>query len=63
MRQNGKDSNFAGAHPPASSWENFNGMKLPLGDASKDGRGGCNEYVVYNTNQARIRYVLRMKMN
>jgi len=36
------------------------GVPKPTGSGSYMGH---NEYIVYNMNQARIRYVLRMNMN
>ena len=49
-----------GSSPPLSSYEKYKGMGVPM---AKRSPGGHDEYVVYSTTQARIRYVLRMNMN
>ena len=52
--------------PPKSSYVNHKGMIVPKGKpvtSGKSGWGSHNEYIVYNINQARIRYILRMNMN
>lgn len=41
-------------------------MIVPKGKPTQTGSGsymGHNEYIVYNMNQARIRYVIEMNMN
>ena len=48
--------------PPKESYINHKGMTVPYGKPKVNG-GDFNEYIVYNVNQARIRYILRMKMN
>jgi hypothetical protein len=44
----------------------MNGFIVPNGKPVPTGSGsymGHNEFIVYNINQARIRYVLEMNMN
>jgi poly [ADP-ribose] polymerase len=51
--------------PPESSYVKLDDVIVPAGKAvpTKSGSGmGHNEYIVYNVNQAKIRYVIRMKM-
>lgn len=50
--------------PPKSSYMNFKGMTVPNGKPNlSGGYFNLNEYVIYNINQARIRYVLWMNLN
>jgi hypothetical protein len=67
MTKNKKDSTKynGGKAPPKSTYVTYKGMTVPKGKAvtEKGKWGGHNEYIVYNTNQAKIRYILRMKMN
>ncbi len=68
MEKNKKDSTkcHGAKAPPESSYVNHKGMIVPKGQAVPTNSGswmGHNEYIVYNINQARIRYVLRMEMN
>ena len=68
MLKNKKDSTKydGGKAPPASSYVTHKGMTVPKGKpvtSGKSGWGSHNEYIVYNINQARIRYILRMNMN
>ena len=53
----------SGRAPPTSSYVNYKGMTVPMGKPNSGNSWGNNEYVVYNTNQAKIRYILRMNMN
>ena len=51
--------------PPESSYVKLNGVTVPKGKPVPTGSGssmGHNEYIVYNMNQARIKYILRMDM-
>jgi hypothetical protein len=68
MEQAKKDSTKydGGKAPPESSYVKHKDMIVPKGkpiSTGKTGWGGHNEYIVYNINQARIRYILRMSMN
>jgi len=40
-------------------------IELPLGkvESFKNGGMGNNEFIVYNTNQIRMRYLVRCKLN
>ena len=52
--------------PPKSSYKTHKGMTVPYGKPETKAGGGWgshSEYIVYNINQARIRYILRMNMN
>ena len=68
MLKNKKDSTwFKGSKaPPASSYKNHKSMIVPHGKPASSAGGGWgshSEYIVYNINQARIRYILRMNMH
>lgn len=63
MERNGKHSTKCHGRiaPPESSYVNLKGMIVPNGKATVTNSGsymGHNEYIVYNMNQARIRYIL-----
>lgn len=67
MEQNKKHSTkcHGSKAPPESSYVKLNGITVPKGKPVSTGSGsymGHNEFIVYNMNQARIRYVLRMDM-
>lgn len=67
MEKNGKHSTkcHGSKAPPESSYVNLNGMVVPKGKPAPTNSGsymGHNEYIVYNMNQARIRYILEMNM-
>ena len=52
--------------PSPETYVNHKSVIVPKGVPKPTGSGsymGHNEYIVYNMNQARIRYVLRMDMN
>lgn len=51
--------------PPESSYVKLETAIVPAGKPVPTNSGswmGHNEYIVYNVNQAKIRYVVRMKM-
>lgn len=67
MEKNKKDSTKCHGRiaPPESSYVKLNGITVPKGKAVQTKSGswmGHNEFIVYNTNQARIRYIVRMKI-
>ena len=66
MEMNKKDSTkFEGGYaPPASSYVHFKSMIVPMGkaEATKESTKQHNEYVVYYTDQVRIRYVVKLEM-
>ena len=67
MEQNKKNSTkcHGSKAPPESSYVKLKNMVIPKGKPVPTGSGsymGHNEFIVYNMNQARIRYVLRMDM-
>ena len=53
--------------PPESCYHNHkSGFVVPNGKAVPTGSGsymGHNEFIVYNINQAKIRYIIQMNMN
>ena len=53
--------------PPEKSYINLEGCKVPLGPGEKVTLNGgylqYNEYIVYNTNQIRMKFLLRVKFN
>ena len=52
--------------PPESSYVKLDDVIIPTGKDVETKSGsymGHNEYIVYNMSQAKIRYVVRMKMN
>lgn len=52
--------------PPESSYVKHKEVIVPKGKPEPTNSGswmGHNEYIVYNINQARIKYILRMEMN
>ena len=54
--------------PPAKSYVKLDGsdVVVPAGKDEPTGSGsymGHNEYIVYDISQAKIRYVVKMKMN
>lgn len=68
MERNGRDSTkcYGSKAPPESCYVNFKNMIIPNGPAAPTNSGsymGHNEYIVYNMNQARIRYIIEMDMN
>lgn len=68
MERNGRHSTkcHGAKAPPESSYVNFKNMIVPNGPAVPTGSGsymGHNEFIVYNINQARIRYIIEMNMN
>ena len=68
MERNGRHSTkcHGSKAPPESSYVNFKNMIVPKGPAQPTGSGsymGHNEFIVYNINQARIRYIIEMNMN
>lgn len=67
MEKNKKNSTkcHGSKAPPESSYVKLNGVTVPKGKPVATGSGsymGHNEYIVYNINQARIKYILRMDM-
>lgn len=68
MEKNKKNSTkcHGAKAPPESCYVKHKNMIVPNGKPVPTGSGsymGHNEYIVYNTNQARIRYIIEMKMN
>ena len=52
--------------PPESCYTKMKNIVVPNGKPTETKSGsymGHNEYIVYNINQARIKYILRMEMN
>jgi hypothetical protein len=52
--------------PPPESYVKQDSYIVPQGKAKPTGSGswmGHNEYIVYDVSQAKIRYVVKMKMN
>lgn len=67
MEQNKKNSTkcHGSKAPPESCYVNLKKMVVPNGKAEPTGSGsymGHNEFIIYNINQARIRYVIQMDM-
>ena len=68
MVKNKKDSTkcHGTKAPPPTSYVKHKDFIVPKGVPVATNSGswmGHNEYIVYNMNQARIRYILRMEMN
>ena len=68
MIKNKKDSTkcHGTKAPPPTSYVKHKDFIVPKGVPVATNSGswmGHNEYIVYNMNQARIRYILRMEMN
>lgn len=53
--------------PPEKSYKDFEGCKVPLGPGEKVTLNGgylqYNEYIVYNTNQIKMKFLLKVKFN
>jgi hypothetical protein len=67
MEKNKKDSTkcHGSKAPPETTYVKLDGVTVPAGKPSPTNSGswmGHNEYIVYNVSQAKIRYVVRMKM-
>ena len=67
MEKTKRDSTkcYGSKAPPENSYVKLDGFNVPAGKPSPTNSGswmGHNEYIVYNVNQAKIRYVVRMKM-
>lgn len=68
MEKSKKDSTkcHGSSAPPESSYVKVKGVMVPKGKPVPTNSGsymGHNEYIVYNINQTRIKYILRMEMN
>lgn len=68
MEKNKKNSTkcHGSKAPPPESYVKQDSYVVPCGKAKPTGSGsymGHNEYIVYDTSQAKIRYVVKMKMN
>lgn len=68
MESNKKNSTkcWGAKAPPESCYVNHKNMVIPNGAPKPTGSGsymGHNEFIVYNMNQARIRYIIEMNMN
>jgi poly [ADP-ribose] polymerase 2/3/4 len=50
--------------PPESNYKNLEGCKVPMGPSQTVNNGGWlqyNEYIVYNTNQIKMKFLFRVK--
>ena len=67
MEKNKKNSTkcHGGKAPPESSYKKHDSFMIPLGKVAETKSGsykGHNEFIVYQKNQARIRYMIRYRL-
>jgi len=48
--------------PPENSYIDLNGVKVPLGKPSNKNGWDFNEYIVYDTAQVKMKYLLKLKV-
>ena len=53
---------LGGCFPPEESYVNLDGVKVPIGKPKSANSYDFNEYIVYDTSQLKIKYLLKLKV-
>lgn len=53
---------LGGCFPPLESYVNLEGVQVPVGKPINANSWDFNEYIVYDTSQLKMKYLLRLKI-
>lgn len=53
---------LGGCYPPSDSYIDLDGVQVPIGTPDKQQSWDFNEYIVYDTSQLKLKYLLRLKV-